>query len=61
MMEKNRTRRGFLSGVNATLASLGLASRKLKAADTNHASEGEDYYDKLGVTKIINAAGPIPL
>jgi L-seryl-tRNA(Ser) seleniumtransferase len=57
MMEKDRTRRGFLSAANATLASLGLASRRLEAADTNHASEGEDYYDKLGVTKIINAAG----
>src|ERR1700686_2570875 len=56
-MEKDRTRRGFLSAANATLASLGLASRKLEAADTNHAAGGEDYYDKLGVAKIINAAG----
>ena len=29
----------------------GLALRR------NHPNEGEDYYDKLGVTKIINAAG----
>jgi L-seryl-tRNA(Ser) seleniumtransferase len=27
------------------------------AAETHRPSEGEDYYDKLGVTKIINAAG----
>jgi L-seryl-tRNA(Ser) seleniumtransferase len=29
----------------------------MQAAEVHHAVEGEDYYDKLGVTKIINAAG----
>ena len=33
------------------------AASALEAADTHKAPEGEDYYDKLGVTKIINAAG----
>jgi L-seryl-tRNA(Ser) seleniumtransferase len=56
-MNGAHTRRGFLGWANSALASLGLASRRLEAADTRHASEGEDYYDKLGVTKIINAAG----
>src|SRR5271163_5272348 len=62
MMRDDRTRRVFLGALNATLAGLGLASRKAEAADTHdknthHAAEGEDYYEKLGVTKIINAAG----
>src|SRR5579862_623245 len=56
-MDENRTRRGFLGWANATLAGIGLSSRSADAADTHHAAEGEDYYDKLGVTKIINAAG----
>ena len=56
-MDENRTRRGFLGWANATLAGIGLSSRQANAASTRHASEGEDYYDKLGVTKIINAAG----
>jgi len=47
-----KTRRGFLGW-----AGFGLAGAKLDAADKNHAAAGEDYYDKLGVTKIINAAG----
>jgi L-seryl-tRNA(Ser) seleniumtransferase len=38
------------------VAGLGLAEGKL-AADTRPEPEGEDYYDKLGVAKIINAAG----
>jgi L-seryl-tRNA(Ser) seleniumtransferase len=53
----NGTRRGFLGWANSALAGVGLASRKLDAADTHHPSAGEDYYEKLGVTKIINAAG----
>jgi L-seryl-tRNA(Ser) seleniumtransferase len=56
-MTSDRTRRGFLGWANAALAGAGLAGRKLNAADTHHSPEGEDYYDKLGVTKIINAAG----
>ncbi len=47
------TRRGFLGWANAALAAAGLAGRKLDAAPVM----GEDYYDKLGVAKIINAAG----
>jgi L-seryl-tRNA(Ser) seleniumtransferase len=39
------------------LAGVGLAGGNLEAAATSHPTEGEDYYDKLGVTKIINAAG----
>jgi uncharacterized pyridoxal phosphate-dependent enzyme len=51
------TRRGFLGWANSALAGLGLAGSTLEAADTHHAAVGEDYYEKLGVTKIINAAG----
>lgn len=54
-MNGNRTRRGFLGAANSALAAMGLAGGKLEAKD--HAPLGEDYYDKLGVTKIINAAG----
>jgi L-seryl-tRNA(Ser) seleniumtransferase len=53
----NGTRRGFLGWANAALAGAGFASRKLDAEDTHHPAGGEDYYEKLGVTKIINAAG----
>src|SRR5690242_2577940 len=38
-------------------AGAGLAGGQLLAADTKQAVAGVDYYDKLGVTKIINAAG----
>jgi len=50
------SRRRFLSWSNWLLAGGGLA-RPLGAADTRQTDEGEDYYEKLGVTKIINAAG----
>jgi L-seryl-tRNA(Ser) seleniumtransferase len=50
------SRRKFLAWGNSILAAGGL-SRPLSAADTHKSAEGEDYYDKLGVTKIINAAG----
>jgi L-seryl-tRNA(Ser) seleniumtransferase len=56
-MDENRTRRGFLGWTNAALAATGLAGGQVEAADSRHAQEGEDYYEKLGVTKIINAAG----
>jgi uncharacterized pyridoxal phosphate-dependent enzyme len=48
-------RRNFFGTVRNMLAAGGLASqaRLLQGAT----AEGEDYYDKLGVTKIINAAG----
>jgi L-seryl-tRNA(Ser) seleniumtransferase len=54
-MKKFRTRRGFVGLTTGLLASQALPAR---APDTPQAAnEGEDYYDKLGVTKIINAAG----
>jgi L-seryl-tRNA(Ser) seleniumtransferase len=54
-MKKFRTRRGFVGLTTSLLASQALPVR---ASDTPRtANEGEDYYDKLGVTKIINAAG----
>src|ERR1022692_3265330 len=51
----NDTRRAFLGWANSGLAAIGLVGGKLEAKD--HMPVGEDYYDKLGVTKIINAAG----
>lgn len=48
------TRRKFLTYANGVLASAGLAEA---AAAHPTPVVGEDYYDKLGVTKIINAAG----
>ena len=56
-METPGTRRKFLGWTNWALAACGMASRPLKAAGARSTAEGEDYYDKLGVTKIINAAG----
>src|SRR5271167_4151744 len=56
-MDGNRTRRGFLGWANSALAGLGLAGGSLEAAETHQGTSGEDYYEKLGVTKIINAAG----
>ena len=57
----NRTRRDFFQWTRGLLAAGGLASQALPLraapAPTHPADEGEDYYDKLGVTKIINAAG----
>jgi L-seryl-tRNA(Ser) seleniumtransferase len=51
------TRRKFLAWGNSLLGASGLAAAPLEAADSRQPAEGEDYYDKLGVTKIINAAG----
>src|SRR5205814_10146680 len=50
------TRRKFLGWTNWILAG-GFAGRPMQAADAHRAPDGEDYYDKLGVAKIINAAG----
>jgi L-seryl-tRNA(Ser) seleniumtransferase len=52
MKALSATRRRFLTWGNSLFA-----ASALEAADTHKAPEGEDYYDKLGVTKIINAAG----
>src|ERR1700676_3432226 len=49
------TRRRFLGWANGALGAFGLAGHPLNAA--NRVADGEDYYDKLGVAKIINAAG----
>ena len=47
-----------LRGTRRTfLAAAGLAGRSLGAAGTQPAPKGEDYYAKLGVPTIINAAG----
>ncbi len=57
-MEKSgSSRRRFLGWANGIVAGSGLAARSAEAADAQPGAEGEDYYDKLGVTKIINAAG----
>ncbi len=53
-MKQSATRRRFFSNALATAAALEVSAEA--ATDNTHA-EGEDYYDKLGVTKIINAAG----
>ena len=53
-------RRKFFSLVRNLLAAGGFAgqARLLEGAQAaTRTEDGEDYYDKLGVTKIINAAG----
>jgi L-seryl-tRNA(Ser) seleniumtransferase len=62
MLLPTNGRRKFFSILGNVLAAGGLSSqsRFLQGAPAStHSSppEGEDYYDKLGVTKIINAAG----
>jgi L-seryl-tRNA(Ser) seleniumtransferase len=60
-MNAFRTRRNFLTRISQGLAGGALAQalpfRTADATTTQPSVEGEDYYDKLGVTKIINAAG----
>jgi uncharacterized pyridoxal phosphate-dependent enzyme len=58
------SRRRFLRGSQAAIAALGAApmlgsATNVLAATGSHgtANEHPDYYDKLGVTKLINAAG----
>ena len=62
------TRRGFFGHIGRTLAGWTMVRALPLRADvtqdgtnldstTQASSDGEDYYDKLGVTKIINAAG----
>ena len=50
------TRRNFFSWTRNALAATGLVGAAPEAAEAA-AAAGEDYYAKLGVTKIINAAG----
>lgn len=57
MTDLRSTRRKFLGYGNGVLAAAGVAGYPVHAADSRREAEGEDYYDKLGVTKIINAAG----
>jgi uncharacterized pyridoxal phosphate-dependent enzyme len=54
-MSGSSTRRRLLSRGGRLLATIGLAGRA--GAAHSEAPGGEDYYDKLGVAKIINAAG----
>src|SRR5579871_2908824 len=57
-MNPFRTRRAFFGRTRDLFAGLALAgTKRLQAAPARVHDEGEDYYDKLGVTKIINAAG----
>jgi L-seryl-tRNA(Ser) seleniumtransferase len=51
------SRRTFLGWSNWLLTAAGMASRPISAATQRQNIEGEDYYEKLGVAKIINAAG----
>jgi uncharacterized pyridoxal phosphate-dependent enzyme len=58
------SRRRFLRASQATVAALGAAPMLARAAEVfaapvsgSSASEPPDYYEKLGVTKLINAAG----
>ena len=58
-MQRFRTRRDFFQWSRNLLA-LGAAAHAAPvraATKSTPAEQGEDYYDKLGVTKIINAAG----
>src|SRR6185312_6684198 len=50
------TRRNFFSWTRNALAATGLVGAAPEAAQAA-AAAGEDYYAKLGVTKIVNAAG----
>ncbi len=55
-MGPKQNRRNFLSNAGAAITA-GVTSTTLDAAPAKVTDEGTDYYDKLGVTKIINAAG----
>jgi L-seryl-tRNA(Ser) seleniumtransferase len=57
MRNLRSSRRRFLGWGNGVLAAAAVAGSPGQAADTGQPAEGEDYYAKLGVAKIINAAG----
>jgi len=50
-------RRKFLGWANWIMSAGALASHPIRAADSRRLAEGIDYYEKLGVSKIVNAAG----
>src|SRR5262249_43920516 len=59
-MTQSGTRRGLFKWTKTALLTAGFFRSTQARADTTAnptSTEGEDYYDKLGVTKIINAAG----
>jgi L-seryl-tRNA(Ser) seleniumtransferase len=60
-MNTRYSRRSFFAFSRSALASVGLASwiapLNAAATPTPALDDGVDYYDKLGVAKIINAAG----
>src|SRR3954471_19178365 len=59
-MIKSRGRREFFRTGRAGLVAMSFAARSpgaVPGTDSSIPTEGPDYYDKLGVTKIINAAG----
>src|SRR5450755_3027271 len=51
------TRRRFFGWTRNALATAGLLETSAQGGTDSAHVDGEDYYDKLGVTKIINAAG----
>jgi L-seryl-tRNA(Ser) seleniumtransferase len=53
-MSQSTTRRSLMTRGGSLLAAFGIGSLGVTRSE---AAEAEDYYDKLGVTKIINAAG----
>src|SRR5580658_9552343 len=57
MMKQTGTRRGFFSFTRNALAAAGAVRATPGLAAETAAAAGVDYYAKLGVTKIINAAG----
>ena len=55
-VKSKQNRRRFLSNAGAAIAA-GVATSTAQGAPAKTSDAGVDYYDKLGVTKIINAAG----
>jgi L-seryl-tRNA(Ser) seleniumtransferase len=56
-MNASTTRRKFFGWANWFVIAGGAARETEQAANARPTLDGEDYYDKLGVSKIINAAG----
>src|SRR5689334_18995985 len=61
-MGNSITRRDLLGRTGTVVGAVGVASSSRAGSAVDHdpvqtGSHAEDYYDKLGVTKIINAAG----